>query len=158
MTASQIAKAALRFRDAVPLDTVNMRDLAAELGVGTMTIYNYVPNKTALVELVTDHLLRPIPIPGSEAGAWDERLLTLFRGIRTALGRHPGLRFGPSPEATRLARGAQVILVEAGFTPAEVKLAYGALTTLLSGRPPATDPVFGFAFDAIVQALKRRTA
>ncbi|MBW8704526.1 hypothetical protein MBT84_33500 [Streptomyces sp. MBT84] len=40
---ADIADAAVRIADAEGLDAVSMRRVAAELGCGTMSLYNYVP-------------------------------------------------------------------------------------------------------------------
>ena len=62
-----------------------MRALAQELGVPVMTIYNYVPNKDALYELVMNSVLRQVRVPPPEDGAWEERLKQLERDARSAL-------------------------------------------------------------------------
>ena len=49
-----IAKVAVRVADAEGIDAVTMRRIAAELGVGTMSLYNYVPTKDHLVQLMID--------------------------------------------------------------------------------------------------------
>lgn len=42
-TRADIAAAAVRLADAGGLEAVSMRHIAAELGCGTMSLYNYVP-------------------------------------------------------------------------------------------------------------------
>jgi AcrR family transcriptional regulator len=49
-----VAEAAVRVADAEGIDAVTMRRIAAELGVGTMSLYNYVPTKDHLVQLMID--------------------------------------------------------------------------------------------------------
>ncbi|MGW0868608.1 TetR/AcrR family transcriptional regulator [Streptomyces sp. NPDC002611] len=53
-TRAGIAAAAVRIADAEGLDGVSMRHVAAELGCGTMSLYNYVPRKEDLYELMVD--------------------------------------------------------------------------------------------------------
>ncbi|CAM5568850.1 TetR/AcrR family transcriptional regulator OS=Streptomyces cyaneofuscatus OX=66883 GN=G3I52_19900 PE=4 SV=1 [Streptomyces cyaneofuscatus] len=53
-TRADIAAAAVRIADAEGLDAVSMRRVAAELGCGTMSLYNYVPRKEDLYELMMD--------------------------------------------------------------------------------------------------------
>ncbi|GAB1330518.1 TetR/AcrR family transcriptional regulator C-terminal domain-containing protein [Streptomyces sennicomposti] len=53
-TRADIAAAAVRIADAGGLDAVSMRHVAAELGCGTMSLYNYVPRKEDLYELMVD--------------------------------------------------------------------------------------------------------
>ena len=157
-----------------------MRGLAAELGVPVMTIYNYVPNKSALFDLISDHLLGPIPIPPPEAGSWDERMRALQRASRSAVSRHIGLRFGTgvgqSSEAARLAEGTMAILADGGFTPEQADLAFAVLFTFMLGQieldalmnttsgaggdsiiPSAErDATFELAFDVMLDGLARR--
>ena len=66
-----------------------MRALARELGAPPMTIYNYVPNKEALRDLVVTHILREIRVPKTSEGTWEERLKQVEREARSRV-------FGPS--------------------------------------------------------------
>lgn len=54
LTIDQIAKAAIAMADRDGIGAVNMRDIAAELGVGTMTLYRYLPGKAELLDLMVD--------------------------------------------------------------------------------------------------------
>ena len=49
-----IAAVAVRIADAEGIDAVTMRRVAGELGVGTMSLYNYVPTKDHLIQLMID--------------------------------------------------------------------------------------------------------
>ena len=49
-----VAAAAIRLADAAGLDAVTMRAVAAELGIAPMSLYNYVPTKDHLIQLMTD--------------------------------------------------------------------------------------------------------
>jgi AcrR family transcriptional regulator len=159
-----------------------MRALAEELGVPVMTIYNYVPNKDALYELVTDVVLGSVRVPTAEEGTWEERLKQLERDARAAVARHPGVsldRRQDSAEGQRLADGVQSILADAGFAPTEVALAFATLFTFMIGQidvdvdavgaggPAAEavhsaarastldrDEIFEFGFDAVLEGLK----
>ena len=68
-----IAEAAVRIADAEGIDAVTMRRIAAELGVGTMSLYNYVPTKDHLVQLMIDQTaaeyVYPSPPPGDPRAA-----------------------------------------------------------------------------------------
>jgi AcrR family transcriptional regulator len=180
LTEDQIAEAAIELSNRVGFEALTMRGLATELGVPVMTIYNYVPNKSALFDLISDHLLRPIPIPTPDTGSWDERMRALQRSTRSAVGRHIGLRFGTgighSGEAARLAEGAMAILVDGGFTAEQADLAFAVLFTFMLGQieldalmnTPAEpdgssfaslaerDATFEFAFDVLLEGLARR--
>ncbi|GHF15988.1 hypothetical protein GCM10017786_57310 [Amycolatopsis deserti] len=50
----QIAEAAVRIADAEGLEALSMQRIAAELGYSTMSIYNHIPSKDLLLEVVAD--------------------------------------------------------------------------------------------------------
>lgn len=53
LTVGQIVQAAIRVADREG-SCFNMRSVAAELGVGTMTLYRYIPGKAELIDLMVD--------------------------------------------------------------------------------------------------------
>lgn len=105
-TRADIAAAAVRIADAEGLDAVSMRRVAAELGCGTMTLYNYVPRKEDLYELMVDaaggehELWEP-------SGDWRADMLRVAHQTRALMHRHPWLPrlmspvYGFSPNALR---------------------------------------------------------
>lgn len=62
-TADEIAAAALQIVDAKGLNALSMRSLAAALGTGPMTVYNYVPDKEGLEELVVSAVFAQMQLP-----------------------------------------------------------------------------------------------
>ncbi|MEW2623073.1 TetR/AcrR family transcriptional regulator [Streptomyces sp. NPDC048106] len=101
-----IAAAAVRIADARGLDAVSMRHVAAELGCGTMSLYNYVPRKEDLYELMVDaaaaeHVLWE---PG---GDWRADLTRVAHQTRALMHRHPWMPrlmspvYGFSPHTLR---------------------------------------------------------
>ena len=164
------------------LEDVSMRALAHELGVPVMTIYNYVPNKDALHELVTNVVLGVVQVPSPDEGTWEERLKKLERDARAALARFPGLSIDQrrdSAEGARLAAGVLEILADAGYDGTEAALAFATLFTFMIGQidvdfeavatggPAAEavrsasdattltrDEIFEFGFDAVLEGLK----
>ncbi|MFE9749023.1 TetR/AcrR family transcriptional regulator [Saccharothrix saharensis] len=54
LTVAQIADAAIRIADADGLEALSMQRIAAELGYSTMSIYNHIPSKDVLLEVVAD--------------------------------------------------------------------------------------------------------
>jgi AcrR family transcriptional regulator len=59
LTVEQIVDAAIALADRESLGAVNMRNVAAELGVGTMSLYRYVPGKGELLDLMVDTVSEP---------------------------------------------------------------------------------------------------
>ncbi|MFF7313537.1 TetR/AcrR family transcriptional regulator C-terminal domain-containing protein [Streptomyces sp. NPDC008137] len=86
-TRAGIAAAAVRIADAEGLDGVSMRHVAAELGCGTMSLYNYVPRKEDLYELMVDAV-------GAEhemfepTGDWRADMLRNAEDTRAIMCRH----------------------------------------------------------------------
>ncbi|MER8061317.1 MULTISPECIES: TetR/AcrR family transcriptional regulator [unclassified Streptomyces] len=105
-TRDDIAAAAVRIADARGLDAVSMRQVAAELGCGTMSLYNYVPRKEDLYELMMDavgaeHALWP------PSGNWRADLTRVAHEARALMHRHPWMPrlmspvYGFSPHTLR---------------------------------------------------------
>ncbi len=88
---SEIAAAAVRVADAEGLDAVSMRKVAAEIGCGTMSLYNYVSGKEDLYELMVDAVSGEYVFPDRPSGDWRADLLAVARQTRTLMHRHPWL-------------------------------------------------------------------
>ena len=90
-----IAAAAVSLADAEGIDAVTMRRVAAGLGMGTMSLYNYVPSKEHLVQLMIDQVSGEYRYAGSPPGRLpaDRRaaILDLARQGRDITRRHPWL-------------------------------------------------------------------
>ena len=90
-----IAAAAVSLADAEGIDAVTMRRVAAGLGMGTMSLYNYVPSKEHLVQLMIDQVSGEYRYAGSPPGRprADRRaaILDLARQGRDITRRHPWL-------------------------------------------------------------------
>ncbi|MFF8290925.1 TetR/AcrR family transcriptional regulator [Streptomyces sp. NPDC016309] len=56
LTLDRIVTTAVEVADAEGLDAVSMRRLSADLGVGTMSLYRYVPGKAELLDLMLDRV------------------------------------------------------------------------------------------------------
>jgi AcrR family transcriptional regulator len=90
----QIAAAALAIADAEGIDKVSMRRVAAEVGLGTMSLYHYAPSKHDLLVLIGDAIMNELILPeqqldeGGQAD-WKTRLALIARHTRTVWRRHP---------------------------------------------------------------------
>lgn len=84
---ADIAAAAVRIADAEGLDAVSMRKVAAELGCGTMSLYNYVPRKEDLYELMLDAVSGGYEFP-EPSGDWRADLIALAHQAREMMHRH----------------------------------------------------------------------
>ena len=83
-----IAEAAVRIADAEGIDAVTMRRIAAELGVGTMSLYNYVPTKDHLVQLMIDQTAAEYVYPGPPPADPRAAIADLARQGRDLVQRH----------------------------------------------------------------------
>jgi AcrR family transcriptional regulator len=87
----RIVAAAVALADREGLAALSMRRVAAELGVGAMTLYTHVPGKGELVDLALDSVLAGM-YPDEEAvvtGGWRDRLETVARANWDFFLRHP---------------------------------------------------------------------
>ncbi|MGW4231449.1 TetR/AcrR family transcriptional regulator [Streptomyces sp. NPDC004980] len=85
---ADIAAAAVRIADEEGLDAVSMRKVAAELGCGTMSLYNYVPRKEDLYELMFDAVSAGYDLPEKPSGDWRADILALAHQARAMMHRH----------------------------------------------------------------------
>src|SRR3954464_9024332 len=88
-TRADIAAAAVRIADAGGLEAVSMRHVAGELGCGTMSLYNYVPRKEDLYELMADAVAGEYDLPESPSGDWRADMVALAHRSRAMMRRHP---------------------------------------------------------------------
>jgi AcrR family transcriptional regulator len=113
------AAVAVAARDGI--ESLTMRKLADELGVGTMSVYYYVPNKEALLGEMVDIVFGEIelPTPGVD---WRAAMRRRAISTREVLNRHRwavGIMEGrttPGPASLRLHDAVLGCLREAGFS------------------------------------------
>ena len=140
-----IARAALDLVDREGLGALSMRRLAAELEMGTMTLYGYFRTKDELLEAVVEEAAGWPRLPDADA-PWDERVRALARGMRKALGRHPSLievRLRRPIAGPRSFRGTEVgiqALMDAGFDRPEAARAFRVLFLYVFGFVAFSDP------------------
>jgi AcrR family transcriptional regulator len=155
LSRERIAAAALQIADTEGFDAVSMRRVAAALGTGAMTLYNYVRTKDELVALMDDALMAETVVPDGELPAgWRDALTAIARRTRAVLARHPwalaSLRQAtPGPNAMRHFEQCLAALSGTGLdTPAKYDLlslvddyvAGNVLRAAESGARAATDP------------------
>ncbi|GAA2508909.1 TetR/AcrR family transcriptional regulator [Streptomyces longisporus] len=105
-TRADIAAAAVKVADEGGLDAVSMRHVAAELGCGTMSLYNYVPRKEDLYELMVDAISGEHEV-WEPSGDWRADMRRVAQQTRALMHRHPWLTrlmspvYGFSPNALR---------------------------------------------------------
>jgi AcrR family transcriptional regulator len=84
----RVLEEAVRLVDREGLEALTMRRLGAELGVEAMSLYNHVPNKSALLDGMVEVLLGELEIPPKDQG-WEERIREGYRAFRRLAREHP---------------------------------------------------------------------
>jgi AcrR family transcriptional regulator len=84
----EVVDAAVRIADREGIDAVSMRNLADELGMGTMTLYSYVSDKDELLDLMREQVSREMLVPEPLPDDWREALRAIASRTRGALDRH----------------------------------------------------------------------
>lgn len=85
----QIVRAAINLADAEGMAALSMRRVAEQLGVGTMSLYTYVPGKAELIDLMLDTVLGEQARPERVDGGWRARLEQIARESWALYHRHP---------------------------------------------------------------------
>jgi AcrR family transcriptional regulator len=94
LTVDAVVAAAVRLADAEGLAATSMARVAAALGVGTMTLYTYVPSRAELVDLMVDDVLarRALPGPGEPRPAnWRDQVALYAERTHAMYAEHPWL-------------------------------------------------------------------
>ena len=136
----RVLQAALRLVDQEGLESLSMRRLGQELGVGATALYNHVADKAAmldgLVETVLGEVLLP---PGDDAADWMAAIRSICRSLRQVAHHHPKLvpliasRPFNSPGALRPVEVMFQVLCRAGFEEKLVVEAQRALSGFVLG-------------------------
>ncbi|MDA3950102.1 MAG: TetR/AcrR family transcriptional regulator C-terminal domain-containing protein [Spirochaeta sp.] len=101
LSRDRVLETALRIADRDGLETLSMRNLAAELGVKAMSLYNHVANKDAIIDGIVDRVVTEIELPPRSTD-WKEAMRRRAHSAHRVLLRH------------RWATGAIVSRVNAG--------------------------------------------
>lgn len=85
----QIVHAAIGLADEQGIGAVSMRRVAEHLGVGTMSLYTYVPGKAELLDAMLDVVVAETGPADGVPGGWRGRLAFVARENLALLRRHP---------------------------------------------------------------------
>jgi AcrR family transcriptional regulator len=92
LTLDDIVLAAIEIADADGLDALSMRRVAERLGVGTMSLYRYVPGKAELLDLMLDRVVAPLD-GASLSGDWRSAMAEMGRAMWRLYTEHAWLPF-----------------------------------------------------------------
>ena len=116
----RVVTGALEVAGEIGVDRMTMKDVAARLGVGTMSLYHYVDDKSDLLTHMVSRLYEGVALP-PEGEPWRERLGTIATQVYRAyvavpgLHSHVALTSPPLASAGRVADGTMAILMRAGL-------------------------------------------
>ncbi|HKS47665.1 MAG TPA: TetR/AcrR family transcriptional regulator C-terminal domain-containing protein [Amycolatopsis sp.] len=144
LTDTGIAAAALAVLDREGLDGLSMRTVAAELGVGTMSLYRYVTDRGQLEGLVIELVLDKVDLTVPARAPAAKRLTVLAERARQAVGEH--LAVVPlllthrhlSVASRRWGEAVLGVLTDVGFTGKRRVIAFRALLSYLLGTLQTT--------------------
>jgi len=89
-TRAQLQAAALALVDKDGLAALSMRTLAATLGTGPMTLYNYVRDRGDLDALVVEAVMAEVRLP-RERGDWQQDVRAIVEATWRTVRRHPNV-------------------------------------------------------------------
>jgi AcrR family transcriptional regulator len=93
LSVHRIALAAIEVADADGLDALSMRRVAERLGVGTMSLYTYVPGKAELIDVMLDAVHAEPGPAAAPGGGWREKLEQVARANWDLARRHPWIPY-----------------------------------------------------------------
>lgn len=91
LSVDRIARVAIEVADAEGLGALSMRRVAERLGVGTMSLYTYVPGKAELIDVMLDTVQAETARPDDVPGGWRGRVERIARENLALNRRHPWL-------------------------------------------------------------------
>ncbi|MFI6787245.1 TetR/AcrR family transcriptional regulator [Nonomuraea sp. NPDC050383] len=89
LSRARIVAAAIDLIEREGADAVSMRRIAAELGVGVMSLYNHVPTKDALLDGVAEAVLSEIQFTDDPDADWTDRVRMQARAFRQIAHHYP---------------------------------------------------------------------
>lgn len=90
LTRDGVIEAALAIVGAEGAERLTMRRLGRQLGVDPMAVYHHLPNKTAVLDGIVEHLWHGVAMPAEVEGErWQDVVEALFTAFRKRLQEHP---------------------------------------------------------------------
>lgn len=158
LSRNRVVKAAIELIERDGVEAVSMSRLAAELGCGLITLYRFLPSRSAMQEAVADAVISEIEFVPPPGGSWPQRVRAQATAVRLAARRHPrcaAMAFSQPRRATAALPPVEetvASLQEAGFCTADsVKIVF-ALFAYVLGSVPLAEADFEFGLDLLVRA------
>ncbi|HJY43496.1 MAG TPA: TetR/AcrR family transcriptional regulator C-terminal domain-containing protein [Propionibacteriaceae bacterium] len=138
LSRERVLRSAVDIADTSGIGALTIRSLAQRLGVKPMSIYYYVPNKSAILDGIVDLVFAKIELPTPD-GDWRLELVRRANSARRVLSRHHwaiGLmesRKSPGPATLRHHDAVIGTLRRAGFSVEMTAHAYALLDSYVYG-------------------------
>lgn len=139
LTRDRICEAGLEAIDEGGIECVSMRGLARSLGVQASSLYYHFENKEALMTGIAESLYRRLGT-APDLGDWEDQVKAIFLQLHAFILGHPKaapLLISDLPNsgvAFKRATVLLVLLIRAGFSPAESASLLSNLVALLIGH------------------------
>lgn len=164
MTSEDIVLAAVRICDEGGIDALTIRRLAAELNIGSMTLYGYFRGKEEILDGVADYVLGRFTLPEVSADSPAEAARAVGYAFLAMMREHPSVIYLLSSRATmsqqslrRAMEDVIGLLRRVGFEGAAAPRAYALLITYCLGFASYQLPrPWGRADSANVAELRRQ--
>ncbi|MDA0566977.1 TetR/AcrR family transcriptional regulator [Streptomonospora sp. S1-112] len=125
LSLEQVVAAAIEIVEGEGIAALSMRRVAQHLGVGTASLYTYVPGRTELIALMLDAMIAGATLPHEVPGDWRKRVETWAREDWADYRRHPWIlqvtaeRPLPGPNAMAWLDSAVRALEDTGLSERE---------------------------------------
>ncbi|WP_049793648.1 TetR/AcrR family transcriptional regulator [Hoyosella subflava] len=143
-TRDGVVATAISLADARGIDALSMRTLAEELGLGTMSLYRYVPGKEELIALMIERLYGETTSAGGIEGGWRDKLEAMAHEQWNLYHRHPWMLnlpldfISPGPIAMERFDAGIASVLEAGLPPDAAVAINGAIEYIVRGAARAS--------------------
>lgn len=121
LNSERIVSAAVEIIERDGVDALSMRRVASELSVATMSLYNHVENKAALLDSVAEWILSDMRFAADPNSDWRDQARQLARTFRDIARRYPrsvSVVIGRQPRSITGLRTVELVLAairKAGF-------------------------------------------
>ncbi len=142
LSLERLVGAALDVATEIGADRLTMKDVASRLGVGTMSLYYYVPDKAALLDAVVSRLYGTVSLP-SRDDPWPAQVDAIARQVYVRFAGVPGLdplavsRQPPHEHRVRVVNGLLGALHDAGLSADDATIAATVVLGFAVGRGTA---------------------
>jgi AcrR family transcriptional regulator len=134
----RVLRAALALADSRGVESLTMRELARELGVQAMSLYNHVANKDDVLDGMVDLILEEVELPADEPD-WKQAMRRRAVSAHSVFASHPWAsalvdsRESSGPARLRYFDWVVGTLRRAGFSLAQTAQAFSLLDSYIYG-------------------------